>query len=141
MKCILESKHMSNTLQLSQLLDQASKVAGNDSRLAAMLEVPRQHVNHWRNGLRSCSPEDVAQIADIAGMDGVKWLIRATLAKHEGTAKGDRLMKVLGKALAATDAVASNGANAHPTFFTNVFDWFIQCIFLLNEKRHSPRKF
>lgn len=132
---------MSNTIQLSQLLDQASKVAGNDSRLAAMLEVPRQHVNHWRNGLRSCSPEDVAQLADIAGMDGEKWLIRATLAKHEGTAKGDRLMKVLGKALAVTGVVASNGANAQPTFLIDMLDYFIRCILLLNRKRHWPRTF
>ena len=132
---------MSNPDYVVRLLDDAKKNSGSDAKTAKLLDVSITVISSWRNGYRTCSPEDVAQLADVAGMDGEKWLIRATLAKHEGTAKGDRLMKVLGKALAVTGVVASNGANAQPTFLIDVLDYFIRCILLLNRKRHWPRTF
>lgn len=52
-------------------------------------------------------------VAAEAGLDAQAWLVRATLEKHEGTAKGDQLARVLGKCLLATGAVlASSGASA-----------------------------
>ncbi len=103
--------------QLNELIDRASSIAGSDYKLAQALKIPRGHVSQWRHGKRTATPEDQAQLAGLAGLDAQAWLVRATLQKHEGTEKGDRLMKVLGKALLATGAtVASAGASAAAIF-------------------------
>ena len=116
-------------LFLSQLLDKSKEKTGSDYATAKAIGVPRQHLSNWRNGSRECSPEDVAQLAELAGLEPDKWLIRAVLAKHEGTAKGERLMKALGKVLSVTGvAIASNGAHAHQIFSLDSISYFIRCI-------------
>lgn len=58
-------------------------------------------------------------LAGVAGLDATPILARAIVEKHEGTAKGDRLMKVLGKALLATGgAIGSAGASASAIFLS-----------------------
>lgn len=114
---------------LSQLLDETKKVTGSDYATAKALNVTRGYVSQWRNGSSQCSPEDVAQLAAIAGLEADKWLIRAVLAKHEGTAKGERLIKALGKVSVATGgAMATNGANAQAIFSIDAVTHFIRCI-------------
>lgn len=123
---------------LTQLLDKTKEATGSDYATAKALEVSRHVVSNWRSGSRTCTPEDVAQLAALAGLEADKWLVRAVLAKHEGTAKGDRLMKALGKVLAVTDAaVASSGAHAHQIFSLDSLQNSIRCILLLNRKRQS----
>ena len=108
---------MQHLKELNDLIDRAKATTGSDTATARALGLPKAHVSAWRHGHRTCTPEDHAQLAGLAGLDASAWLIRATIQKHEGTAKGDRLMKVLGKALLATGAViASGGANAMGTF-------------------------
>jgi len=120
-------------LYLTQLLDKAKEKTGSDYATAKAIDVPRQHLSNWRSGSRTCTPEDVALLAGVAGLESEKWLIRAVLEKHEGTSKGDRLFKVLGKALAVTGAaLASNGAHALPIFSLDSLGYFIRCILLLN---------
>ena len=117
-------------LYLTQLLDKAKEVTGSDYATAKALDISRAHVSQWRSGKHSCTPEDVAQLAEIAGLEADKWLIRAVLAKHEGTAKGDRLIKALGKVSLATGvAMTSNGAHALPIFSLEYVSYFIRCIF------------
>lgn len=102
---------------LNELIDKASSIAGSDGKLAKVLNVPPQHVSNWRHGLRNCSPEDVALMASLAGLNAEAWLIRAVVEKHQGTAKGDRLMQALGKGLLLTGAaIASSGATAAAIF-------------------------
>lgn len=102
---------------LNELIDYAKAIAGSDYAIAKQLGVPRGHVSAWRHGQRTATPEDQALLAGIAGLDATTWLARATIAKHEGTAKGDRLLKVLGKTLGATiAATASSGAVAETIF-------------------------
>lgn len=100
---------MQDLKQLNELLDRAKEAAGSDYRLAQALCVPRQHVSAWRKGTRAPTPEEVAMVAAEAGLDAQAWLVRATLEKHEGTAKGDQLARVLGKCLLATGAVLASG--------------------------------
>jgi len=115
---------MSKPDYLDQLIDLASKAAGSDYKLAQELGTSRQTVSNWRHGHKTCPAGDVALMAELAGMDPEAWLARATVAQYEGTAKGERLARVLGKALAVTGAVlGSAGANACQTF-----DHFIRCI-------------
>lgn len=118
--------------QMLELLDSASKVVGSDYKLAQMLEVSRQTVSDWKHGRKPCPPADIALMASVAGLDAEAWLVRATIAKYEGTSKGDRLYKALGKALLATGAaVASSGASATAIFGNTVpstlSDWLVAC--------------
>lgn len=56
-------------------------------------------------------------MASIAGLEADRWALRALVMRHEGTEKGDRLLKALGKGLLATGAViASSGASAAAIF-------------------------
>lgn len=114
-KCI----HMTHLDSLNVLIDKASAIAGSDYKLAQSLDVPRQHISNWRHGKRTATPADQALMAHIAGLDPVQVLARATVEQYEGKAKGDALMKALGKASLATGAVlGSAGAMAHQIFGT-----------------------
>lgn len=120
---------MSNPDYLVRLLDEAREKSGSDQKTANALGISRTVISSWRNGHRTCSPEDVAQIAAVAGLEPEKWLIRAVIAKHEGTPKGDRLMKALGKSLLLTGAaLATNGIHAQQIFLIKPVDYFIRCI-------------
>ncbi|MDO8713143.1 MAG: helix-turn-helix transcriptional regulator [Polynucleobacter sp.] len=120
---------MSIPPDLCQLLDKAKAITGSDYATAKAIGVARQHLSNWRNGSRECSPEDVAQLAEVAGLEAEKWFIRATLKKHEGTPKGDRLYKALGKSLLLTGvALVSSGAAAQQIFLIKPVVYFIRCI-------------
>jgi len=122
---------------LIELIDKASQAAGNDNRLAQKLEVNRQTVSAWRHGKKPCPAGDVALMADLIGMDAEAWLARATVAQYAGTAKGERLARVLGKALLVTGAViGSAGAHAAVTL-----SYFIRCIKLLSKSKPSAPAF
>lgn len=108
---------MKDLEKLNVLIDKASAIAGSDAKLAQLIGASKQHVSNWRHGSRPCPIEDVALMAGVAGLDAEAWLIRATIERHQGTAKGDRLLKVLGKGLLATGAaIASSGASAMGIF-------------------------
>jgi len=96
-------KHLES---LNLLIDKASAIAGSDYKLAQSLSVPRGHVSDWRHGRRTATPADQALMAHVAGLDPVVTLARATVEQFEGKAKGDALMKALGKASRLTGAVA-----------------------------------
>jgi hypothetical protein len=137
--------------RILELLETASKVVGSDYKLAQVLEVSRQTVSDWKNGRKPCPPADVALMASVAGLDAEAWLVRATIEKYEGTAKGDRLYKALGKVLLATGAaVASSGANATVIFGNMVHNtlagWLIahstmyRNVKLKCQKRRRPQR-
>lgn len=86
------------------LITRAGKAAGSEYKLAQMLGVPQTNISMWKSGVRTCSPEDRARIAAIAGEDATQELIRAVLEKHQGTKKGDQLFAILGKPLRQTGA-------------------------------------
>jgi hypothetical protein len=96
-------------MQLNDLIDRAAGNAGSDNKLAIALGVSRQVVSNWRHGLKTATPADWALLAAAAGLDPEEALIRATLDKHAGTPKGERLMKALGKGLHQIGAVALLG--------------------------------
>lgn len=97
---------MKHLEELNLLIDKASAQAGSDSKLAKSIGVPPQHVSNWRHGHKTATPADQALMAHVAGLDPVQVLARATVAQYEGKAKGDALMKALGKASRLTGAVA-----------------------------------
>lgn len=102
---------------LDQLMDKASAAAGSDYKLAQMLETSRQTVSNWRHGHKACPVGDVVLMAEIAGLPAEEWAARAVVAQYEGTSKGDKLFRALGKALPAIGAaIASSGASAQQIF-------------------------
>jgi len=104
---------MQHLNELRDLISQAADRAGNEAKLAKALGVPQQQISNWKAGTRSCVPEDQALLASIAGLDPIATLARAMVYKHEGTPRGDRLMRALGKSLQATGAaLGSAGASA-----------------------------
>jgi hypothetical protein len=94
------------------LLDKAKNVAGTNTAVAKSLGISLQQLTNWRTGNATCSPENQALIAAVAGLDPAEFLVRAVVLKHQGTAKGDRLMKVLGKSSLAIGAVIGSAGAA-----------------------------
>ena len=115
-------------IYLDELIDRASKAAGNDSQLAKRLKVNRQAVSNWRHSNCPCPPADVALMAEIAGLDAEAWTARAVIAQHEGTEKGEALKEALKKALQATGAAMLICGQAQAAIVSGVSD-FIRCIF------------
>lgn len=118
---------------LDKLMDQASSKAGSDYKLAKMLETTRQAVSDWRHGRKTCPVGDQVLMAEIAGLKSEEWMARALVAQYEGTKKGDKLYRALGKTLVATGAViVSSGAAAQQIFSTvdllAPVAYFIRCI-------------
>lgn len=92
------------TVQL--LIDKASEKVGNRYKLAKALGVAPSQVYDWRESRKPCSPADRARIAAFAGEDAVQELVRATLEQAQGDVRREQLMRVLGKSLHQTGAVA-----------------------------------
>ena len=102
---------------LDQLIELASKKAGSDYKLAQLLEVPRQNLSAWKHGKKTCPAADQVLMAELAGLKAEEWAARALVSQYEGTAKGDKLFRALGKVLVATGAAATSfGASAHRIF-------------------------
>lgn len=99
---------MSDLQTINLLIDKAKSIVGSDAAVARALGVVPQRIANWRNGNASCSPEDQALLAAVAGLDPIAELARATVRKHEGSKKGDLLMRALGKASPAIGAVLSS---------------------------------
>lgn len=117
---------------LIELMDRARSIAGSDYKLAKQIGVTPQTLSNWRHGEKPCPAADVALIAEVAGLDPQEWLSRATLWKYQGTAKGDKLHKALGKTSAAiTGVLVSSGAAAEVICRTipleYVSEWVIRC--------------
>lgn len=89
---------MSKPDYFDQLLDAASAAAGSDYKLAQMLETSRSTVSDWRAGRRPCPVADVALMAELAGFVPGEWVARHIVHQYEGSAKGDKLYRALGKA-------------------------------------------
>lgn len=108
---------MPNPEFIGQLIDRASEAAGGPSKLARLLEVSAGNVSDWKAGRRSCPVADVVLMAELAGLPADEWAARAVVAQYEGTSKGDKLFRALGKTLPAIGAaVVSSGASAQQIF-------------------------
>jgi DNA-binding transcriptional regulator YdaS (Cro superfamily) len=112
---------------LDELIERASKAAGNDNKLAQLLEVNRSAVSDWKHGRKTCPAGDVALMADIAGMEAEAWTCRAVAAQYTGT-KGEKVAQALGKSLLLIGAaIESSGAHAGQMAI-ETSSYFIRCI-------------
>lgn len=123
---------------LKELIERASAKAGNDAALARLIETPAPNVAMWKSGARPCPPADVALMASVAGLNADEWLVRAVMAKHEGTPKGEKLMRVL-KASLLTGAVVGSGsamAGTISTAYGMATDLWLCCTMYIRRKNY-----
>lgn len=78
---------MANLQLLNYLIDAASKIAGNDTRLAELLNRPKQHISNWRHGTKKPSVEVQADLAIIAGLNAPMVILGAMIEEAEGARK------------------------------------------------------
>jgi len=127
---------------LKELIEKASKNAGSDAALARIIGVAQPNIPMWKAGTRPCPPADVALMASVAGLDADEWLVRAVMAKHQGTPKGEKLMRVLkasvltGAALGSGSALAATASAAYGSLIESIAE-FARCIF--ENKRYVKR--
>lgn len=86
---------------VNSLIDKASKVCGNDSKLAERMGIHRVAISEMRAGRRAISPATAAELADIAGEDAREAAIAAVIEGAKGTRREGMLREILGKAIAA----------------------------------------
>lgn len=112
--------------EISELIKRAAANVGNKAALARHMGVNQSRLREWETGVRTCPIEDVAILADVAGLPAEIWLARAAMWTHEGTPKGERLKKALGKYARAIGAVLAlclalvaghHASDREPVFF------------------------
>lgn len=89
---------------LGELINRAAKECGNRAALAKALGVLPHRLSEWEHGKRQIPPEQVAIMADIAGLVAEEWLVRATLLNSKEKPYYERLHQALGKWLPRTGA-------------------------------------
>lgn len=94
-------------MELKQLIHQAAVIAGSDYKLAAELDQPRQRVSDWKAGRKPCPMPDLLYMARMAKVTDheLRELLEAQeVERHAGTPRGEKLARVVGKALAGVVA-------------------------------------
>ena len=107
------------TPRLQELMADAIKIAGNESKLAVFVEETRHNVNAWKHGTRSCPLEAQILMASLTKRNIDEVIKEALLERNAGTPRGEKLVSALGKVgllagvvtastLCGQDALASN---------------------------------
>ena len=115
-------------MQLQTLIERAAKVQGSEYKLAKALGITPQRLSDWKHQRRTCTPEDWTLLAAAAQLDPEEALIRAVIAKHANTPKGERLLTALGKGLHQIGEKATFGIFASVAFLLMTTDVWRQCI-------------
>ena len=97
------------------LIDKAAEKCGSKAAVARALGLPQPQVVDWQAGRRKAQPHHIAALAELAGLDAIKFLAVAQMNDLEGSKTGQVLARALGKsALAIGGALAGVSANASP---------------------------
>lgn len=128
-----------------KLIERAAAECGSKKTLAERMGVLPHRISEWQSGARELPAEQAAILADIAGLPAEEWLVRQTLANSEGKPYHQRLRDALGKCAPWTGGATGTyslgvglGALAVGSQWAG---YFPQCIFRLNRKRTSDRKY
>lgn len=92
--------------RLIGLIAEASMRAGNDSKLAAMIEASPSRVHDWRERGKPCPVEFQALMAALVERDPIEELRLAVLERNANTPRGEKLLSALGKGLMSAGAAA-----------------------------------
>jgi hypothetical protein len=92
--------------RLVSLIQSAAMRAGNEARLAKMVEENRHNVSAWKAGRRACPIEAQALMAALVDRDPIEEMRLAVLERNANTPRGEKLVSALGKGLMSAGAVA-----------------------------------
>lgn len=85
-------------MQVEKLIELAEqRVGGTPTEVANKLGVKPPVVFGWKAGTRTCTAEDRALLADLAGIDPFPEIKEAMLERWAGKPKAEALAKVLAK--------------------------------------------
>lgn len=104
--------------------------AGNDNRLARMIDATRMNVSQWRHGKRSCPIEAQVLMAAIANRDVQQEIAAALIEQNANTPRGEKLISALGKGLMSAGgltAITLLGSDASASSFHVGVD-LLRCI-------------
>jgi hypothetical protein len=90
--------------RLVLLIQEAAKKAGNEAKLAVLVEATRHNVNAWKHGRRPCPLEAQILMAAIAERDVGAEIKAAVLERNSGTSRGEKLIYAMGKGVFLTGA-------------------------------------
>lgn len=82
-------------MQLAKLIEKAESIAGGTRPLARLIGAEATHIHNWKAGTRTCTAEDRALLADVAGIDPMPEIAEALLERVAGKPKEARLRDVL----------------------------------------------
>ena len=88
-------------MQLDKLIEKAALIVGSEYRIAKDMGVPQGHIYEWKVGKRTCSAEDRALLAEMAGVDPILEIAQAMEERWAGKPKGERLRALFAKRLEA----------------------------------------
>ncbi len=114
--------------RLISLIQKAATKAGNDSKLAELIDDTRHHVSSWKAGKRTCPIEAQVLMAAIAGQDVETVMREALLERNAGTTRGEKLAAALGKSAAVAGATAALSVCGSSAMAANL-PGILRCIF------------
>lgn len=82
-------------MKVHELIAKAAEKLGSEYKVAKAMEITPQRLSNWKNERDTCSPEDRALLADIAGVDPFPEIAQALIERCAGKPKGDVLRRVL----------------------------------------------
>ena len=106
--------------RLSNLIQEAIKKAGSEAKLAAFVEASRHHVNTWKHGTRSCPIEAQILMATLVKLDVNEVIREALIERNKGTARGEKLISALGKAVLAIGVVTASTLYGNDALASNL---------------------
>jgi hypothetical protein len=83
---------MDEKKRINFLVTEAAKKFNSEAELARHLGDNRMNVNHWKNGTRTCPPEQQIIMGALIGIGADQVMRDFILEKHHGTEKGQKLL-------------------------------------------------
>jgi L-serine deaminase len=93
--------------RLLSLIASAAMRAGNEAKLAKLVEANRHNLSAWKAGKRACPIEAQVLMADLTERDVQKEIADALIERNANTPRGEKLVTALGKGLMAVIAVTT----------------------------------
>lgn len=117
--------------RLVNLIQEAALQAGNEAKLARLIDETRHHVNAWKQGKRTCSIEAQILMASVAKQDVDEVIKAALIERNLGTPRGEKLISAMTKTMQGIGAVTVltlSGSDVLASSFAANFPGVLRCI-------------
>lgn len=122
------------TDRLLELIKEATLQAGNEAKLARLVEATRHNVNAWKHGTRACPIEAQILMASVAKRDIDEVIKAALIERNLGTPRGEKLISAMTKTMQGIGAVTVltlSGSDVLASSFAANFPGLLRCILWL----------